>query len=118
MSKLVRYFTAIGNVQRVMFRQTLVRSAIRRGIEAGASRTPNDRAEVSFTLVGNNKQIQEIVTKLKQKKNINNLGAKVLLLREFTSGKEVQEHEVHSGNYLAGEWDPDVKINLLSLIHI
>jgi hypothetical protein len=36
-----RYFIAIGKVQGVMFRQTIMRGAMKRGIKAGATNLPN-----------------------------------------------------------------------------
>ena len=56
-----RYFKANGRVQRVMFRQTLIRAAQRRGLMAGASNTRGNTNEVTFTLSGDNAKIEEIL---------------------------------------------------------
>lgn len=56
-----RYFKANGRVQRVMFRQTLIRAAQHRGLVAGASNTRDNTNEVTFTLSGDNAKIEEIL---------------------------------------------------------
>lgn len=59
----LRYFQAIGKVQNVMFRQTLIRAAAKRGLQAGATNSKKNRNEVLFTLNGDDSKINEIVTR-------------------------------------------------------
>lgn len=62
-----RYFKGYGQVQRVMFRQTFIRAAQRRGLVAGASNTKNNTNEVTFTLSGDNNKIEEILQFFREK---------------------------------------------------
>ena len=54
-------YRANGRVQNVMFRQTLIRGAQKRGLEAGASNDASDRRVVTFTLCGDPSKVAEIV---------------------------------------------------------
>ena len=54
-------YRAMGRVQNVMFRQTLIRGAQKRGLEAGATNDASDRRVVTFTLCGDAGKIAEIV---------------------------------------------------------
>lgn len=51
-----------GRVQGVMFRQTLMRGAQRRGLDAGASNDAHDRTAVTLTLCGDPQAIRELVS--------------------------------------------------------
>ena len=55
-------YRAWGRVQNVMFRQTLIRGAQKRGIEAGASNDASDRNMVTFTLSGSPDMVGEIIS--------------------------------------------------------
>lgn len=63
-----RYFKGHGQVQRVMFRQTIIRAAQRRGLVAGASNSKSDINEVTFTLSGDNNKIEEILQFFREKR--------------------------------------------------
>lgn len=67
-----RYFKGYGQVQRVMFRQTFIRAAQRRGLVAGASNSKGDINEVTFTLSGDNNKIEEILQFFREKSKIIN----------------------------------------------
>ena len=45
-------FLVKGNVQGIMFRQTVIRGAKKRALKAGATNDPDDRNIVRFTLEG------------------------------------------------------------------
>lgn len=51
MEQAPRYFQAVGKVQQVMFRQTLMRAAQRLGLRAGATNLKHQSDTVRFTLV-------------------------------------------------------------------
>ena len=53
-----------GRVQGVMFRQTLMRGAQRRGLDAGASNDADDRTAVTLTLCGDPQRVRELVSSL------------------------------------------------------
>jgi acylphosphatase len=59
-----RFFVARGQVQGVMFRQTLIRGAQNRRLQAGASNLLNG-IEVAFTLEGEAEAIAELVAALR-----------------------------------------------------
>ena len=53
-----------GRVQGVMFRQTLMRGAQRRGLQAAASNDADDRSAVTLTLAGDPQRVRELVSSL------------------------------------------------------
>jgi acylphosphatase len=107
-----RYFLARGEVQGVMFRQTLIRAAIKRDLIAGATNQPNPN-EVSFALAGENHKIQEIIDFLKSGKPINNWGAKIMEVVEFTDKKDpIETYQVTTSNVDSFEWSPNVDFYL------
>eukprot|EP01122_Echinamoeba_exundans_P014742 TRINITY_DN6732_c0_g1_i1.p2 TRINITY_DN6732_c0_g1~~TRINITY_DN6732_c0_g1_i1.p2 ORF type:complete len:100 (+),score=16.53 TRINITY_DN6732_c0_g1_i1:23-301(+) len=73
----LRYFTVKGRVQQVMFRQTLIRAALKRNLRGGATNSKRDRNEVTFTLEGDGSKIDEIVNFMKTGKPPNSWGAQV-----------------------------------------
>jgi len=66
--------------------QTIVRAAINRNLRGGATNTPHDKNEVTFTLQGDNTKIQEIVDFLKAGKTMNNWGARCTAVEEKATG--------------------------------
>ncbi|KAH3762862.1 Acylphosphatase family protein [Pelomyxa schiedti] len=112
MSTTTRYFTVCGKVQAVMFRQTLLRGAGKRGLKAGASNSAQNKNEVTFTLSGQNSAIQEIVDFMKSGKALNDWGAQVAELVETSTGKPIESHQVTSSNVDQFHWNPDVTMYL------
>jgi acylphosphatase len=95
-----------------MFRQTLIRGAKKRGLEAGATNSAVERHRVDFTLRGDNNKIEELITILKSGKPINSWGAKVTSLIENTSGIPLNEHEVTTTNVDNFKWKKGVEMYL------
>lgn len=106
-----RYFIAIGKVQGVMFRQTIMRGAMKRGLKAGATNLPNTH-EVDFMLEGDDEKIQEIVDFIRSGKNINDWEAKIDELKEIESGNTIADYEVTTENVDSFNWSTDVNFYL------
>jgi len=107
-----RYFRARGKVQNVMFRQTLMRAAQKRSLEAGATNLQSDRNAVSFTLKGDATKIQEIIAFMQSGKELNNWGARVDDLKEEKSGQTPAQHEVNTANVDKFNWAGGVEMYL------
>lgn len=131
-----RFFIAFGRVQQVMFRQTLMRAAIRRGLEAAASNSKISvriiissqqqrlltcqsasslqRDKVVFYLKGDDSKIVEIVDFLRAGKEMNNWGARVTRLDEITADEAARDperarYQVTTSNVDDRQWDPNVE---------
>jgi acylphosphatase len=106
------YFRVRGNVQGVMFRQTLIRAAQRRGLEAGASNLRD--GSVSCLISGAEEKIDEIVSGLKASAPINSWGASVadLALLSESAGIPFDGHQVTTANVDGFSWNPDVEMYL------
>jgi acylphosphatase len=106
------HFRVTGRVQGVMFRQTLIRAAERRGIEAGASNLPD--GSVSCFLSGAPERIDQILEGLQAGKDINSWGARVaaLELLEPQRGIEFDEHQVTTANVGTFRWSRGVDMFL------
>ena len=106
-----RYFKAIGNVQGVMVRQTIMRGAMKRGLKAGATNLSNTH-EVDIMLEGDDSKIQEIVDFIRSGKNINDWDAKIDELKEIESGNSIEDYEVTTENVDSFNWSTDVNFYL------
>jgi acylphosphatase len=106
-----RFFVARGRVQGVMFRQTLIRGAQNRRLQAGASNLPNG-VEVAFTLEGEAEAIAELVEVLRTRQPLNSWGACAECLLEQDDGAPVEAHQVHTGNVDGFSWNPNIAMYL------
>mmetsp|Transcript_19518 Transcript_19518/g.74898 ORF Transcript_19518/g.74898 Transcript_19518/m.74898 type:complete len:112 (+) Transcript_19518:249-584(+) len=106
----LRYFKAYGRVQRVMFRQTVMRAAIKRGLTAAAEnlKVP-DRDQVLFLLEGDNSKINEIVDFMRSGEELNSWHARVDRLEELDSGPPMSEFKVTTANVDNFNWSPNVE---------
>jgi len=95
-----------------MFRQTIMRGAQKRLLEAGATNDRKENNKVLITVKGNPDTISEMMNFLTSGKPINSWGAKVENLQEFPSGLHIEQHQVHTGNVDTFDWNPDVTIYL------
>merc|ERR1712217_698541 len=102
-----RYFVVQGNVQNVMFRQTMIRAMQSRSIKGGATNHSSDKTRVDLTLVGKADTVNELVGALSQGKNLNSWGAKAQSILETVSGMPVQAHQVNTDNVDSFSWNPD-----------
>jgi len=105
----IRTFLVKGKVQGVMFRQTLIRAALKRNLKAGASNLPIGN-EVRFTLEGDNNLIQEIVDFIKSGRPINNWNAKIDEIIE--EKKPDSTYQVTTENVDTMNWSPNVEMYL------
>mmetsp|Transcript_52166 Transcript_52166/g.130972 ORF Transcript_52166/g.130972 Transcript_52166/m.130972 type:complete len:110 (+) Transcript_52166:55-384(+) len=106
-----RYFVVFGRVQGVMFRQTLIRGAQKRSLQAGATNHA-DRIRVDFTLEGSSDVIDELVEKLQSTKPLNSWGAQVEKLEEAKAGIALEAHQVTTLNVDRFRWSKGVEMYL------
>lgn len=107
---MTRYFRVRGDVQGVMFRQTLIRAAIDRGLEAGATNLAS--GEVVFTLAGAPAAIDELATRLVHVRPLNSWGATVSELLTEDPGMPINAHQVTTANVDRLRWGGDVQMYL------
>ena len=101
------FFYVTGRVQGVMFRQTLMRGAIKRGISCGATNCKDDRKKVDVTIEGNKEKVDEMIKTLMQGKELNSWGAKISKLQLCDKGLDTFEHEVNTKNVDDFKWNDD-----------
>jgi len=106
-----RFFLARGNVQGVMFRQTLIRAAQKRRLRAGASNLPGG-SEVAITLEGDDDAILGMIKATRELKPLNSWGAVIEELVEQPGGRKIQGHQVTTDNVDEFSWNPDVNMFL------
>jgi acylphosphatase len=93
-----------GTVQNVMFRQTIMRAALARGIVAGATNVRTDCNRVDISLQGDRAKIQEIIDGLKSGKHLNSWGAHCDSVEVVGFGKDPLHHEVNTANVDDIQW--------------
>merc|ERR1712137_950014 len=91
MSSNVRYFKVWGQVQGVMFRQTVMRAAMKRNLRAAASnlKVPQ-KDQVEFLLEGDESKMEEILSAMREGKKLNSWGAQVDRLEELAKEDAMQ----------------------------
>jgi acylphosphatase len=106
------HFRVAGRVQGVMFRQTLIRAAQKRRIEAAASNLAD--GTVSCFLSGLSTGVDEILDGLRAGKEINSWGARVaeLVLLAENEGIPFDEHQVTTANVDRFSWSSGVDMYL------
>jgi len=106
------YFSVAGKVQGVMFRQTLIRAAQKRGLDGAASNLPD--STVSCYLSGPKEKIDDVLDGLKSGRPINTWGAQVteLNLLDAENGIAFQEHQVTTSNVDSFNWSAGVEMFL------
>jgi acylphosphatase len=109
---MVVYLVVHGKVQNVMFRQTIMRAAIKRGIVAGATNVKSDRTRVDIALDGDPARIQEIVDGLSSGKKLNSWGANCTSVDVVQEGRGPLEHEVNTSNVDNIKWKKGVSFYL------
>ena len=101
-----------GKVQNVMFRQTIMRAAIKRNLIAGATNHKTDFQRVDISIKGNFNQINEIIEGLKSGKPLNSWGAYCTEVELLEKGLEPLEHEINTSNVDNIKWKKGVKFYL------
>ena len=106
------HFRVEGQVQGVMFRQTLIRAAQRGGLQAGASNLGD--GSVACVLKGDERAIEAIIAGLKRGEPLNSWGARVSTLEriEPSSGLPLKAHQVTTDNVDRFRWSPRVSMFL------
>ena len=111
--EVVKVFCSVkGKVQNVMFRQTLMRGALKRGIIAGATNNKKDRHRVDISLEGPKEKVDEIIEGLKSGKKLNSWGAHATELHLLEEGIEPLQHEVNTSNVDSIKWKKGVEFYL------
>lgn len=105
-----RYFTFHGHVQYAMFRQTIMRCAIKRNIIAGATNCTDDKNKVIASFRGKKETIDDLISSLCSGKELNSWHAQVTSFEEETSGQKPEEHEVTTTNVDNIKWPGEVTI--------
>lgn len=108
------YFDVYGNVQKVMFRQTLMRGALKRGLFAAASNDPTDRNHVSCYIQGDDKACEELIERLASGIKLNSWGASVSELKraQNISERDFTKYEVSTENVDDINWSSGVEFFL------
>ena len=106
------FVTVHGKVQQVMFRQTIMRAALKRGLTAGATNVRSDHNRVDIALQGDPAKIQEIVDGLKSGKKLNSWGAQCENVQITETGKDPLQHEVNTDNVDKFRWKKGVQFYL------
>lgn len=101
-----------GKVQNVMFRQTVMRGAMKRGLIAGATNVKTDRHRVDITLTGDSEKIKDMIDTIASKKKLNSWGACAESVTIAKSGKPALEHEVNTSNVDSIKWKQGVQFYL------
>ena len=109
---VTRYFLATGRVQGVMFRQTLMRAAIREDIRAGATNLP-DRKRVAFTLQGDPTRIETLATRIGSGEELNSWHASAEV-KEVSAeeGIDFEAHQVTTETVDNFNWSKGVEMYL------
>jgi acylphosphatase len=108
---MTRFYVARGRVQGVMFRQTLIRGAQKRGLRAGATNLPGGD-EVAMTLEGEEKAILDLVETARRTRPLNSWGATIEELVDEGHGRPIEDHQVTTENVDGFSWNPNIEMYL------
>lgn len=103
------FVAAHGNVQDVMFRQTILRVAEKLGLTAGATNCYYDPDRVDISIQGNEDNINKFFEKIKPGNELNSWGAKVDKLEFLPEGREPLDHQINTNNFNQINWKNDIK---------
>ena len=104
--------TSTVDLLQVMFRQTLIRAAQSRHLQAGATNVSTDKALVHFTLIGLQAQIDEIATFMQSGQPLNSWGAVVTSLQPIANPTSLDCYQVTTANGDQFRWNPNVSMFL------
>ena len=97
-------------MQYAMFRQTIMRGAIKRGILAGATNCTDDKNKVIATFEGDEQKIKDLVSVLTSGKELNSWHAVVGSFEKVDEGLPIEQHEVRVDNVDSIKWPGEVEI--------
>eukprot|EP00049_Salpingoeca_infusionum_P012157 m.219468 g.219468 ORF g.219468 m.219468 type:complete len:136 (-) comp15113_c0_seq1:3777-4184(-) len=106
------FYVVKGKVQRVMFRQTLIRAAHGRGLVAGATNLKAHKDTVKVTLQGDGEQIKELVALVRSGMLLNSWGAKATSVTRVKRGIDLSDHQVTTANVDSIKWKSGVTFHL------
>jgi len=109
------YFDVYGKVQKVMFRQTLMRAAKKRNLFAAASNDRTDPQHVLCYVEGDEKLCQEIMERIESGMQLNSWGAKASKLEVCERPESdflYEEFEVNTKNVDDINWSEGVEFYL------
>ena len=107
-------FTVQGKVQKVMFRQTLMRAALKYGVQAAASNDSRSRDLVSCYLEGEASACELIIDRLKSGMKLNSWGATVEAVSIVAEGVSypLSDFQVSTANVDEFNWTEGVEFYL------
>ncbi|KAG7397501.1 hypothetical protein PHYBOEH_000653 [Phytophthora boehmeriae] len=109
-----RWLEVRGKVQGVMFRQTVIRAMLKRGLEGGATNDRQDRNLVRVTLRGDAERMEGLVAALREGKPINDWGARATSVEDVDAerGMAMEAHQVTTATVDNHHWNPNVTMYL------
>jgi len=110
--EIIKHFKARGKVQGIMFRQTFIRGAEKRGLTGGASNCREDRKTAFFCLAGDKDEIEKFIALLKSGIELNNWGCKTEEIEELDIEKSLRDYEVTTENVDKFNWNPNITLYL------
>ncbi|KAK2951933.1 putative Acylphosphatase family protein [Blattamonas nauphoetae] len=112
MTEVTESYQVGGQVQNVMFRQTIIRACQARGLTGGATNVKADKHQVLITLSGPAEKVKEIVDFLKSGKHMNDWGAHATSVSLLENTIPLTSHQVTTDNVDKRKWNPNVKFYL------
>ena len=112
MIKIEKLHKVFGKVQGIMFRQTLMRSCLRRKIDAAATNDSSNRDRVTFSVIALEEEIECLCKDLLRLEKLNSWGASVSSLKELGQFIEFSEHQVSTKNVDEFKWTAGVEFFL------
>ena len=110
MGDVSKCFDVYGKVQNVMFRQTFIRGALKRQLSGGATNDPENRGRVLCILEGEEREVEDYILFLGEKKVINSWGATVEKIVQTGEEKHLEDYEVTTKNVDHFNWSPNVEM--------
>lgn len=107
------HFNVYGKVQKVMFRQTFIRGALKRGLVAAASNDKENGSKVSCYVEGDEESCFDLLSSLESKMVLNSWGAKVERVEYLENGRATLEnYQVNTENVDEFNWTEGVEFYL------
>lgn len=106
------HYRARGRVQRIMFRQTMIRAALKRGLKAGVSNDPGRRDVVFIVLQGTVECIADMVAWMTSGEDLNNWGSRVETLEEEQTSRLLDDYQINTNNVNDFNWNPNITMYL------
>lgn len=109
------HFDVYGRVQKVMFRQTLMRAALKRGLTAAATNDRADQLHVECYLEGDEVLCLELIDRLGSGMKLNSWGASVERLEQRqtpAASLELASFQVSTHNVDEFNWSEGVEFYL------